>query len=483
MKQPNILLLMTDQQRADYVGWAESPQLATPQLDRLAEGVVFTDCATVNPICTPARTALLTGKYSRQVGTLAMSGDLSLQHPTYLRALQEAGYWTAAAGKLHWLQGWPWGAPPQVGHDLVALKPQLKQFGWDELWETSGKELLAHNFCDYGAHLAAKGLLDAYRDHILAAKDPPRLAQDLPGGHLVRPWPFDEQDYVDCVTTDRVLEAIACRPQDRPFFIFGSFCGPHPPYDPPARYLQACSQGAHGGDRDTGRATAEEETVAALRRAYRAMIALIDEQVGRIIARLEGERLLESTVILFISDHGEMLGDHGRMNKMVPYWQSVSVPCAIRHPHHLRRARVDAPVESIDLTATILELAGLDPQQALSKAWPRFHNIVPCRSLLPLVDGSAAALRDFTFSESVGQWSMIRSSRYAYVRYHGAPDPDVPDERLYDRQADPDELEDRSADPALRGELDWHRRRLLWVLERHPAAQLQWADVAPGAGR
>lgn len=99
--RPNIILLMTDQHRADHAGFLPGSRMATPHLDRLAGSVGFSNCVTVNPICTPARTALLTGKYTHQIGTLDMSGDLSREHPTYPRALQQAGYWTAGVGKFH----------------------------------------------------------------------------------------------------------------------------------------------------------------------------------------------------------------------------------------------------------------------------------------------------------------------------------------------------------------------------------------------
>ena len=87
----NIVFLMTDQHRQDHVGLYAGAKVSTPNLDRLGQSVAFSNCLSVNPICTPARTAILTGKYTHQIGTLQMSGDLSLQHPTYLRALQRAG--------------------------------------------------------------------------------------------------------------------------------------------------------------------------------------------------------------------------------------------------------------------------------------------------------------------------------------------------------------------------------------------------------
>jgi len=107
----NIVFIMTDQLRFDYVGFSGEGKMDTPNIDRIAKGTAFTCCQTVNPICQPARTALAAGKYTHQIGTLGMSGDFSRQHPTFMRALQKVGYKTNVIGKLHYLQTWSWDTP------------------------------------------------------------------------------------------------------------------------------------------------------------------------------------------------------------------------------------------------------------------------------------------------------------------------------------------------------------------------------------
>jgi choline-sulfatase len=473
----NILFLMTDQHREDYIGYDPASVLETPNLDRLAGSVGLTDCTTVNPISTPARTALLTGKYSHQIGTLSMSGDLSRQHPTYLRALQDAGYWTAAVGKLHWLQGWEWGTARGEGHDLVGMKKQMKEFGLDHLWESSGKQLAVKNYCDYCAHLEEKGLLEDYRDWIESCSHNAHVAR--PDEHTGEPWPFAEEDYVDVVTGDRMVEAIRNRPADRPFMLFGSFCCPHPPYDPPESYLEAVPP----EEEDFWEPFEKEwpphipDHLRRARRAYKAMINLVDRQVGRVLGMLEEEGILEDTVVLFTSDHGEQLGDLGHGGKQDPWPGSVSVPCAIRHPDHLEGRLVGSPVENTDLTATILDVAGLDPQEVLVRDWPAFHDRVPCRSLMPIVRGETDRVRDYAFSECEGRWQLIRDSEWIYVRQLDYEEPGRASEHLYNRVADPGCRNNLIEDPGHADVVQRFRDRREFVMDGTPPAQLRWAPL------
>jgi choline-sulfatase len=448
-------------------------------MDRLAESVGFTGCTTVNPVCTPARSALLTGKYAHQIGMLNMSGDLSPLHPTYPKALQKAGYRTYGIGKFHWLQGWKWGTPPGRGHPLFSMKEQMKRFGFDEIREAAGKQLALQNHCDYCEDLERKGLLSAYREFVRSCGSYPRLAGPKMGG--VVPFPFAEENYMDRWIADQIIDAVDRRPKDAPFFIFGSFVGPHPPYDPPAAYLEKVPYEEVDdfivGEGETPLSEEVKSKLYELRRAYKAMILYLDDQIGRILAKLEDDGLLDETVILFTSDHGEMLGDHGRMQKGSPYRSSLHVPAAIRHPDYLDRRLNDTPVEIIDFAATILEIAGLDPQRELSLDWPAFHDSVPCRSLLKIVEGKAERVRDFAFAECDAAWQMVRSDRYKYVRYCHYKQADQVEEQLFDLETDPDETVNRIADPHLADVARQLRRQRELVMDMTPPAQLRWAPL------
>ncbi|MCD8481436.1 MAG: sulfatase-like hydrolase/transferase [Verrucomicrobia bacterium] len=223
-RKMNIVFLMTDQQRNDHVGWSERARIATPHMDRIAEGCAFQRCLTANPLCMPARCALLTGRYTRQIHALQMSGDLNRDIPTYAQALQKAGYTTHAIGKLHFTQTWRWGRGRGRGLNLHGMNEALKQYGFDHLWEACGKQLALSNFCDYGAQLAALGLLDTFREHV--ASRGPNTVSAADARFTGEPWPFAEELYPDIVIGDKIVDAIRqapAGPDAKPFFYPGQF--------------------------------------------------------------------------------------------------------------------------------------------------------------------------------------------------------------------------------------------------------------------
>ncbi len=219
-----------------------------------------------------------------------------------------------------------------------------------------------------------------------------------------------------------------------------------------------------------------------VRRAYKAMIHTVDIQVGLILDKLEKEGLLDTTVLLFTSDHGEMLGDHNRLSKMQPWRESVVVPTAIRHPDYLDGRICPAPIELTDLTATMLDVAGLNPQEALSKPWPSFHDRVPCRSLMPLVRGEVDCIRDFAFSECSSEWQMIQTPQWKYIRYLNRTPDDAVREELYDVVRDPTEQQNRANDPECASLMMEMRERRTRVMDATPPAQTRWAPYRGSTG-
>lgn len=497
----NILFIMTDQQRADQTGY--SGTFDTPNIDWIAGGHRFR-CVTGNPICTPARCSLLTGRYARQVGMVTMSGDLDYQIPTMPQALQKVGYATYGVGKFHFMQTWPWGTGRGEGWDFPRNEERMKRFGFNVVWETAGKQQLVQNYDHYCAYLDRHGLLESYRDFVA----------DSGGGNgdtadhnydACRPFPYGVEHYIDTITARQALDLLDGHPEDEPFYLFVSFCGPHKPYDPPAEYMDRYPvERVDDFVLEPGQSltNGEKETIYRERRAAKAMLRLIDDEIGRLIEKLRACGMLEDTLIAFASDHGDMLGDHRLIQKGVPWKQSTRVPLCLRVPGAEPMGDTGVLVELTDLTATLLDWAGLDPAEALSRAWPAYNARIPGRSLLPVVRGEADSVRTFAFSESdfteeregvycrytkeayqairgAGRdtaWQMIESDTHKYVKYLGYDEPGAYHEELYDLRQDPDECIDVAHAPEQQAALALARDRLMFILDTYQPAQKTWTD-------
>ncbi|HBE02807.1 MAG TPA: hypothetical protein DC049_10095, partial [Spirochaetia bacterium] len=373
--------------------------------------------------------------------------------------------------------------PPGKTLDLHALKDEIKKYGFDYIWETAGKQLMLRNYCDYSHYLEQKGALKTYHDFLLTmgtnsgqAQDPAAAGADKDFG---KPFPLEEKDYMDIMTADKIIERIKKRPADKPFYIFGSFCSPHKPFDPPVSYLDSVPYEEKNdfipGDHEIHDAALKQ--LWQKRRAYKAMIKLIDDQIGRIMDTLEQEGILDNTVILFTSDHGEMLGDHGRLQKSSYYKGSVLVPFIIRHPDFLNRTSSSSPVETNDIAATILDIAGLDPQAVLSRPWPGFQDIVPCRSVMPVIRKETDSIRSFAFSECNNEWEMTADENFKYVRHLNYSEPGNCQETLYDLKKDPDELQNIINNSAYEHAYKKLKDARDFIKDTTPPAQTTWAPL------
>ncbi len=497
----NIILFMTDQHRSDYVGYMPDGKALTPNIDRIASHAHFTRCTTSNPICTPARTSLITGRYSRQIGTLTMSGDFFPQIPTFMQALQKEGYKTYGIGKYHYMHCGGFNAPRGGGFDHVAMLEDMKEFGYDFVWETAGKQTMVSNYCFYGEYLNRRGLLNKVRDFVEQSGG---VNGDTPDHNYdkAQAWPFDEEDYIDVVTGRVAREQLALHPADKPFYMFVSFCGPHKTYDAPQRYLDMFPlEEEDDFVLPEGQTLTEEEkmTLYRQRRSYKAMIRLIDDQIGETLLLLEKRDMLKDTLVLFTSDHGDMQGDHYRIQKGVPWDQASNVPLAAWMPGAPRIGANAHPVQLIDVAATILDYAGLEPTAALSRAYPAYNDRIPCRSFLPVLTGAVEQIRDWTYCESDfteevhpgtdfnevlrkrgangrrgNAWRMVVTEKTKYVKYLSYEKPGTAYEEFYDLEQDPEEGVNRIGDPAYQAQIAEARSRMEFVIDQYPPAQKTW---------
>jgi len=412
MHQPHVLFVICDQMQGQRLGTVD-PVAYTPHLDRLAdESVRFSHCYPANGQCVPSRAAIQTGLYPHEAGVMIIYGfhghtaHLNGDQTTVGHVFRDHGYTTAYFGKTH-----------------------------------------------FGTSLASLG-------YAVGADYP--AAKPMSG--------------VDRAITDATLGFLADYNPTTPLFLTVSFHEPHPPFElleefadhyppdtmtlPPSYYeddLQSKPpfQRARMQDREHGDATAEDALKHELRQYY-TMISHMDKCFGEVRAALEAKGMWDDTVVVFTSDHGDMMGAHRmRLKGTLPYEEIFRVPLLVRVPDEARpRAVVDDLVVNVSLPGTLIEAAGMTVP-------PSFRG----GSLLPAMRRAHQPDSEEVFFEHYGAyWGLhpfraIRTQRWKYIKYYG---PDRTDE-LYDMENDPHELLNRAADPALReAKADLERRVDAW---------------------
>ncbi len=456
-ERPNILFVFADQHRHDALGCAGNTRIETPNIDRLASsGVRYTDAWCQSPICQPSRAALITGRYPRELGVMRNFGpDMDSQWPTFMKQLQQAGYHTASIGKTHYYaEGL---AAPDGETDMRQHAPRVAEFGFDHVVEEFDRYVHALDgvHTPYTSYLRAEGVYEAYREKV---KSIWRLTEQHWDG-VTSPL-SKEQDLTSFLTRE-AQSWLARQTASRPFFLQVSYVQPHVPLmgDPEwadfYRDLQIPRGAASSSTSDVAiwkdylswcghHANAHllsDEYVLAGARQYYAMISLIDECVGRLVSQLDEQNMLNDTWVVYSSDHGEMLGDHGLMAKFNFYRSSVQVPLIVRPAGGCNPATSSALAAVIDIGPTLLEVAGAEPLQTARG-----------RSLLPGVTGNDPG-RATLFSEIQKQsrkaeapvFRAVRNDRY---RLTLETTTDTPCE-LFDLQEDPQELHNRVGDPSL----------------------------------
>ena len=335
MSAPNILFLMTDQQRWDAMG-SSGDWVRTPNLDRIAaEGVRFTQCITTTPVCVPARLTLATGRYPHSTAVWThQPHTLKADADNWMGEIRKLGYRTSLFGKTH--------LHPHVG-DLREKEDLLHAWGLDDVDEIGGPRASTEVMSHMTAMWEQKGLLEEYRADVRE-----RFANKP---YVARASVLPLEDYYDVYVGQKAKQYLESYDRDEPWFCWVSFGGPHEPWDAPEPYASMYDPGAMpeaiadefdepcrpAGWLDhirKGRFCPdfEEGDVGAMRANYAGNVTLIDDQIGEILAVIEARGELDNTVIAFTSDHGEMNGDHGLIYKMNFYDGALRVPLIIRVP-------------------------------------------------------------------------------------------------------------------------------------------------------
>jgi arylsulfatase len=437
MPTPNILWFCADQQRYDTIHSLNNPHIRTPNIDRLvAEGIAFTHAFCQSPICTPSRASFLTGRYPSSVHNTRNGNERwSEAAPLVTKLLRDgAGYDCGLVGKLH-LTGTAGREEPRPADDGYRV------FHWSH--DPEDRYPSGHAYADW---LAAQGLsLKEMRKNPAAI--PPHLHQTT--------W-----------CTDRAIDFLR-EEREGPWLMSVNVFDPHAPFDPPQEYLDRydpasmppplfresdlVEQLRNPGDFQNPARRPETFDAQQIIAAYYAMIELIDDNLGRLLDALAESGQREDTIVIFTSDHGEMLGDHGLLLKGCRFFDGlVRVPLVMSWPGHFPGGVVsDALVELTDLAPTLLDAAGLPIPEEMAG-----------RSLLPLLLGDTPpdSHREFVRCEYyqalnatapgrtgwTGSYAtMLRNHQYKLVVYHGEPYGE-----LYDLAADPGEFDNRWDDPA-----------------------------------
>jgi len=444
-QKPNILLIMADQMTPFLTGAYGHPVVKTPNLDRLVEQGVRFDAAYTNcPLCGPARASLMTGRYASNIRCYDNASPLSCDQPSIAHYLSIEGYDTVASGKMHFI------GPDQLHGFRKRLTTDI--YPSDFVWTTTR---------EHKNRTMWKGITHA------AGYATPKVG--------VREWSIDLA--YDEEVSFRALEYIRARvdtgspwrPTEthKPFFLCVSFNNPHGPfhvtqelwdlyegehieipefpdnveetYSSMDRWLYTF----HGVDRVP--LLRDPESLYALRRSYYGLVSYVDRKVGELLKTLEDTGLGDSTIIIFASDHGDMLCEKGLVQKKMFYEWSARVPLIITFPDSWPLGDIPSrvckePVSLVDLAPTILDMAGVGERLPLDG-----------KSLIGLLqtadEGDAGEREVFSEMHTEGVFStcfMIRRGRYKYVYVHGE------DSQLFDLEADPGEWNNLAGVPEFK---------------------------------
>ena len=514
-ERPNFLFLITDQQRADWLGCSGHPVLKTPNIDALAaNGTRFDNFHVASPVCMPNRASLVTGRYPSLHGLRYNGCYLPDNANTFVDLLAAAGYHTAAIGKSH-LQ--PFSESPPLGRtteEIAAMteawKPRDATYREEEPGRYQSGERHRIRTPYYGYQhvdmvLGHGDRCDGHYGQWFRETVPDWQALHDRDNQLPHNYscpqafrtPVPEELYPTAYVRDRAVDYMHARANEAaPFFAFVSFPDPHHPFNPPGRYWDLYNpddfevplpyeahrnptppmQWLHRNWKEGGgqltRQTATMVSDQQIREAMAltaGMMAFIDDAVGDIVAALEQSGQMDNTVICYNSDHGDYLGDFNMLLKgALPFRGITRVPFIWSDPDRRMPAISDALCSTVDLSATLLARAGLAP-----------FNGNQGRSFLPVVHGAEShrdeALIEYNDGgkrlgfETPARVRALLTPEWRYTAYGGQPWGE-----LYDLAADPNETENLWDSPAHADT----RARLAERLNQHLIAQMDESPMA-----
>lgn len=456
MQRPNIIFIITDQQRYDTIAALGYPHVDTPHLDRLVrEGVTFRQCHVTAASCAAARASLFKGYFPHTTGILK---NADRWRRSWIERLNDAGYYCTNIGKMH---TWPF----------------LTELGFHERFVVENKDRYLEGryfFDEWDKALRFRGLVKQQREHYRTL---PHYREALGAFD----WEMPEDTHPDFFVGDMAQWWLQSTPKKDPLFLQIGFPGPHPPYDPLPGYAKPYLEKelpllpvteqelesqppalkelrVHNSEVDHDSVvmplSVTEEQRHRQRAYYLANVTMIDQKVGEIMETLESTGYADNSIVIFTSDHGDCLTDHGQSQKWTMYEQITRVPLIVWAPGRFAGGQtVDALIQQMDLGPTILQWAGVDVPPELEAV-----------SLSAAFDDpSGFEGRPYVYCEQVKDgvltgcefMTMVRDTTHKLVHFL-----DEPEGQLFDLVRDPDELQNLWDDPAA----EPHKQRLLTEL-------------------
>lgn len=452
--KPNLLLISVDQMRGDCLSILNHPVVETPNLDQLARtGVLFRNAYSATPSCIPARAAMLTGMSQRHHGRIGYQDQVPWNYEhTLPSVLAAAGYHTQCVGKMH-----VYPARSLCGfHHIVMHDGYLHH---NRIRTTNAVTESFDSCDDYLPWLRERAGVDC---------DLLDLGLDCNASTMARPWHLAESLHPTNWVVTQSIDFLRRRDPRKPFFLSMAFVRPHPPFDPPQAFLDmytdldlpepVIGQWAQKDDPERNGLnpiTYKGQVPSGRRRraqaAYYALITHLDHQIGRFLQAMHEYDVLRNTVIVFTSDHGELLGDHHLFRKAMPYEGSAKVPFILADPGGSLKMTPnqlkDQVIEIRDIMPTLLDAAGVS-----------IPDTVDGCSLLPLVKGENVAWRrvihgEHEFKELSNHYVTDGMQKYIWFSQTGR-------EQLFDLSRDPKETVDVSGDPKYQVALAGWRAQL-----------------------
>lgn len=428
-KRPNVLLLYTDQQRYDTLSYKQELAIKTPNLDALAaDGAYLENYFVNNPVCSPSRMSFLTGRYCSSLGVGTNGIAFPEEAVPVNQLLSPYGYDTAQIGKLHF--------DPHAKRDH---KDPTPTYGFDTFILSDEPGCYDDAYTKWVEMVAPEQV-----EKIRTSLPPAAYRYNKPEYSTVprethEPYIFEgDADYThQAFVTSEIVQYIRTHDRNRPFFAIAGYYAPHPPINPLKQYVDKVDF-----SKITPPILGEDEAWSPLlkdvpaekwietKAYYLALVAELDDLVGEIVTELKEQDLYDDTVIVFTSDHGEFLGDHGRIQKGMPGHDCIThVPFLIKYAREIKPGTViDTLTEGVDFVPTILDFCGVQI--------PRF---VQGKSMRALLRGETTEHKDNVFTEFFDPYglrqSTIRTKRYKYYCNNEGK------EILFDLEKDPQELQ------------------------------------------